>query len=299
VTTVNLVNPFWGNVVSAGPHQYWRLRGASTAQDLYMEIAVLAMAATPGGADQCTGGTAITGGVGGEVWDFADRAFGVPGNYAQGYNATGLNEAWIGYEFTAPVFVREIRITANVAVRGVRAGFIDASDDGVTWTVIGMIFDGSNYASAGDTKTFSILPIATSRATARVWGVDVYANGGGWSSIAELEFMTSAGGADLCVGGVPWASRATVGDVPFRGFDDDNGTFWQAGIGVVEGRLQYTFATAPNPTHMALRARSAALSDTPTAWRVQYTLDGITWTTVRDVSGETGWSASERRVYAL
>lgn len=296
MTTVNLVNPFWeAPAVSAGPHEYWRLRPAG-AEDEYMEITLIEMAATPGGANQCTGGTAVT-----SDWTNPSQAFAGALDWAERFNTIGIDTTWIGYQFTAPVSVREIRLTASPTRpdRCPRVAFVDSSDDGVTWTPRGWIFDAAVYPAGSATKTFEVLPLATSQATARFWGVDVYGNGGGWTTIAELEFMTSAGGASLCVGGVAWGSRFRIGNPTDYGFDGTNTTAWQAGTGIVEGRLQYAFPSAPNPTHMALQARSAFLTDTPTDWRIQYTLDGITWTTVRDVSGETGWTASERRVFAF
>ena len=49
----------------------------------------------------------------------------------------------------------------------------------------------------------------------------------------------------------------------------------------------------------AIRARSDANDGTPAAWTLEGSNDGVSWTVLDTVTGETGWSNGEQRAYTV
>lgn len=294
---VTLINSFL-ETPPAPSATYWRIRPFG-GQDSYVEIADLAMAATIGGADQCSGGSAITGG-----FTDAANAFDGTASYATTFGTlTGLDALWIGYAFASAVTVESVRLQANtVPARAPQAFFLDYSlNSGSTWVPYRFAITAATYSS-GETKTFTLLPLPTTKAAALIWSMNVSATPSGFAGVVALNFRASSGGANLSEGAVPWCSRAgvdfgTYGPAKYA-FDANAATFWYAGAAT--GRLIACHTSAPNPSYMAVQARPSFTTDTPSAWTTEYTLDGITWTqSGAGQSGQVAWAGGEIREYAI
>ncbi|HLP67180.1 MAG TPA: discoidin domain-containing protein [Rhizobium sp.] len=179
------------------------------------------MAATFGGADQCSGGTAI-----------ASSEF--SGTYAAAYafdassanfwvSAGGMPGAWIGYDFGAPTVVKEIKLLPRPSLPNEApwSGYADYWD-GAAWQVAWWLEPGA-WAD-GVTKTLR-QPATGSRWRVRV----VYSSTGSNPGFAEVKMRTSPGGADQCSGGNPISSPSySSGYYPTNGYDGNTATEWAA-----------------------------------------------------------------------
>ena len=120
-------------------HSYWRFHISAAASGAYASVAGIEFRASPGGADQCFGGTAL-----------ADSYYSAGYEPAKAFdhdNATVWASAstfphWIGYQFPAPVSVAEAAIIATPYAYGDSPRLecpkdftIEWSDDGTAWTV--------------------------------------------------------------------------------------------------------------------------------------------------------------------
>lgn len=124
--------------LGASAHKYWRIYWTAAATGYGgAQAGEIEFRATPGGADQCVGGTAI-GSVEYPPYTFA-KAF--DGLYAAPSDSwsNGLTTAighWIGYNFSVPVVVSEFWFYPSTAVTAPSnpTGFaLEYSDDGTTW----------------------------------------------------------------------------------------------------------------------------------------------------------------------
>ncbi len=133
---VNALIGFGADDAGDGPHLHWRvLVNAVAAAGTRVLIGDLDMRATPGGADQCNGGTPYAS----SSWSSftSDR----------GFNNNTTNDGWISnygdyvgswlaYQFAAPVFVQEVVWYGTVlfGTTTMTAFTLQFSDDGVAWT---------------------------------------------------------------------------------------------------------------------------------------------------------------------
>jgi hypothetical protein len=265
------------------------------------EINEIEMSATPSGADQFYGGTATT-----NEFSLAESAFEDDDDFAAffvwGVFSEPLDGIWLAYEFPAPVSVRELRLKASATNldRVPTAVVLQSSDDGSTWRTVDFLVEPTTY-TALQTKTFAVSPVYPEllRENARAWRLNVSANnGGGNTAIGELEFRATSGGASLCAGGVGMSSKGPSTPTTYAAaFDGNTGTkFMAAGV----WRLWYNFPAITDPAYVAVRApHEFADSDSPRDFTIEWTVDGVTWTTAATITSQTGWTNSEIREFAL
>lgn len=96
------------------------------------------------------------------------------------------------------------------------------------------------------------------------------------------------------------SSNAGAGFTSDRAVDDDNATYWAANS-TVTAWWQYDFGASNEKTlrRIDIRARDAGPQNSPSDFTIQYSNDGSTWTTVLTVTGETGWTASQLRLFTF
>ena len=141
-----------------GSHAYWRFVSMAADSDDAVCFAEIEFRATPGGADQATGGTPTAS----SVWTasnpdlFAANAF--DDNPATIWSAeNNTNYAWLRYQFASPVEVAEVAITArnDVAADTSPGEFaIQYSDDGTTWTTAWVVLGETGW-SLGQTRVYT------------------------------------------------------------------------------------------------------------------------------------------------
>jgi hypothetical protein len=267
-------------------------------------LAEVEMAASVGGADLCVGGTAI-----------GYNAVGSPDDLFDNNNATECNFAGqdvdisgIGYEFTAGVSIAQVRWRSAGSGRGAAAPtafVVQGSDDGTTWYTYEVV---SGLSSAADSTNYS----ATVGSTARVTGLG-RTNAIGWRvnitdnqsasivQLAEVIFAGTVSGATLCTGGgatADWSFHA-FGRYPSNAFDGNTGTQWSTGTVTNNGRIGYIFPAPTDAAELRMTNGSTDPSGAPKDFTVQYTEDGVTWTTVLTQTGITGWAPGTYKAFTL
>lgn len=135
-----------------GSHVYWRLESPTTSNGASVtSIAEAEMRATPGGSDQCTGGTATAS----STFSTQVASLGFDNSGAT-YWASNELYGWLRYQFASAVSVAEVTMTSrNDASWAQIPGVIGVrySDDGTTWTTA---FRGAGASWAqGVTRTFT------------------------------------------------------------------------------------------------------------------------------------------------
>lgn len=140
--------------------------------------------------------------------------------------------------------------------------------------------------------------------SARYWRVLCTANGGGDNvAIAELEMYESGFGRNVCSGGTASASSefsfAYSADEAFSGnlYDElgNSAVIWASGTFTGSEWLRYDFGAGVSRSIVAIGVHgrlTSAANQNPTAFSVQYSSDGTTWTTAWSESGLT-WGGYE------
>ena len=148
-----------GSAAPVGAFRYWRLRAGDNHADTYFSIAEIEMAASAGGANECTPGQTI---FGDQRSSFpATQAFDgiVGGNNCWSISrgaSDAIADAWIGQDFSTAYDLHELRLTARAD------GFythmpmsfaVECSMDGVFWQVAWVETDLAPW-SAAETRSF-------------------------------------------------------------------------------------------------------------------------------------------------
>lgn len=124
--------------------------------------------------------------------------------------------------------------------------------------------------------------------------------------IAEIQFATSVGGANVATGGVVSASSEfSVTYAPSKAFDANTTTYWSpanGGFAAYNGTyyttgeyIQYVFASAVDLVEMKITAMSSLY---PLSLALFWSDDGVKWTFQKAFTGLT-WSASETKTFDL
>lgn len=302
ITSFNLIDPYR---FGSAPHSYWRVYVTDNNGDVtWITANEIEMRATPGGADQCSGGTVIKSNE--AFGNEATKAFDNNNATAWGYNVN--NNQWIGYQFTSPVMVQQILLRVGQAgdaaptLRAPKNCKVEYSDDGVAWA------ESFSFVHMPNVDYDFLYP-ASSPASGyhRCWRIYCSDNNGDgtWIGLQEVELRATASAADQTAppGNIDGTSngRAIASN---RGSTLDefnafaNSTLrWMTNVSVTNQWVGYVFPAA-------VKVEEVQLTGLPTPARspknmlVQYSDDLVTWTTQKTLAAQTGWSASEVRVLA-
>lgn len=142
--------------------------------------------------------------------------------------------------------------------------------------------------------------VATGVVSARYWRfVFSENNQSSNTAAAEIELRNTAG-ADLTGSGTA-SDNGNIGSQYTAAslFDNNNTTMWNAGR-TDDNYIQYDFGSPQEIGSYTVRARNDSfLSDSPRAWALFCSNDGVTWILVHAISEQTAWASSEQRVYWL
>jgi hypothetical protein len=308
VTTVNLLNPFWFGTPAI--HSYWRLYILAVGNGDVVRIQELEMAATAGGANQCTGGTA-------SASSFFDGTK-VPANAFDGTNTEWMAaetaapnlggggwDEWVQYEFPAPVGVAEIRIRgSDLVTNGSPYAFtLLGSNDGVNWTAYLQVFGETSW-SLDEQRTYAVpsTPIDLSAAP-RIWFIEVVANDGGtggWG-VTEIALADSAAGASIATGGKAISQPWFIVLPPLQAFDGSSFTeYGSNGGNYRSGFIAYELVTGSALHEVRITSRAGiAASQAPRTFNIKSSVDGYHFTTERAVASSSGWGSAETRTFVL
>ena len=124
-------------------------------------------------------------------------------------------------------------------------------------------------------------------ATHSYWSLNITAvfDGVSQASMTELEMYDSVGGVNLCTGGTASSTSEALGYPPANAF---NGVligtdYWQAINATLPQRLIYQFVSPVDL--VSYQIWSSDFEDRPTDWTLDYSDDGISWTTAATVTG--------------
>jgi hypothetical protein len=146
-------------------HTWWRILITANNSDTYCALDEIEMRTTPGGVDQCIGGTAIASSSYTGDWgpdNCFDDVFG-GGQGSSWSSATGASfPHWIGYHFSSSVEITEVLLAFPMAGDGgvriaqsPRDFAIQWSDDGITWTTTST-FRGLNPMAFSEKRIYSL-----------------------------------------------------------------------------------------------------------------------------------------------
>lgn len=124
----------------------------------------------------------------------------------------------------------------------------------------------------------------------------------GYASIAEIEMRATAGGVDQCTGGTASASSTLGGAPASSAFDNNPATFWATSNGgKIPSWIRYQFPSAVVVSEVTIQARTGGQNDvnqTPSAFEVQHSSNGVDWTTLSSHTPPT-WAAGEIRAFLV
>lgn len=122
------------------------------------------------------------------------------------------------------------------------------------------------------------------------------------TSLGELQFRATVGGASLCTGGTASSSSDfDTSHAAAKAFDGTSSTIWSSVVGGVPAWLEYAMATASVVNQVVIAARddtTSTFGQTPKDFTVQSSTDGgTTWNDEWSVTGQTGWTIGEIRTF--
>lgn len=273
-------------------HRYWRIRtltqnGGGFSSNLLVLLTEVEMRVSIGGADQCTGGTAI-GQNGFATGSGEDPASAFDNNTAtwwQGWvNNTADNTrprpCFIGYDFGAgnEKDIIEVGIAAHATYldRTPRTFVVESSDDNVAWA-----FEWLSTPKTWPNNTMRSFAKPTAQASNRYWMLYSRRHEreawNGNLSVAELKFYEA--GVDVTSGG------SGIGDVNFSGtttpakaFDADTNSYY-ASLYTDEAWIGYDFGSGVNRdiNRVDFRARADFDGQAVQAGQLFYSQDGVSW----------------------
>ena len=154
---------------------------------------------------------------------------------------------------------------------------------------------------AAGTATGSGAGQADSHPTARYWRLYITANDGmTYSEVNAIEMSASAFGANIATGGTPIASSAFGASVAANAFDGSLTTAWTSATTSLPQWIGYDFGVGNARTIRAIGihgSNSGYTARSPKNFDVQYSADGVNWTTAWSVTNATGWGANEYRFF--
>lgn len=275
--------------------RYWRLFINSPVGGTsdYSEISELEMFTLIGGSDVTTGGTPIASSAfGGSV---AANAFdGTKPGGSVWISGAASAPQWIGYDFGAgnPQAIVAIAISISGSTgRAPRDFQVEYSADGSTWLSANWVVTGQIDWTGSQTRTYT-KPTGPSDPK-RMWRLNVTdtVSSGDYVQIAELEFNVNGAGAPrsgFILGGSGYFGTA----FPSFAFDGSTGgTNWISPNQTKPHWIGYDYGVGRNVNSVTITATDG--NRAPKNFDIQYSQDGITWTTEWSVAGATWPSATQ------
>lgn len=147
--------------------------------------------------------------------------------------------------------------------------------------------------------SFGIVPPAPVSFGHAWWRLNITAkNGSTVVAVGELEFRATVGGADQANGGTASASGTFSGFTPGGAFDNTGTTAWASASSALPQWIAYHFTAPVVVKQILVMSRDSGASDqNPTAWDVQFSDDGTTWTTAWSNTTASAWAANESRTF--
>lgn len=175
-----------------------------------------------------------------------------------------------------------------------------SDDDFVTFNCYG-VWAGLSAWSATQTRSFSLrAAIPNTIENATMWRARGTAVGTGTlMSCAELMFATTPGGATLTTNGTPFQEDSASGETCKLAFDGNPLTWWGSNNdGASDDYLGYAWPTPPMPVECRYQSRTSFANQAPTAGAIEWSADGVNFTSANTFTGLT-WASAEIKSFTL
>lgn len=131
------------SAVAKTGYRYWRIN--ATAGNSHISIGELEFSESVGGTNGCVGGEAISNG----DWPTLLKEYAFDGSFTDPSWAAAVGTAgWLGYRFTAPMAIREARISARSGSNQSPRDFtVEYSEDGTLWQVAASFTNVTSWPS--------------------------------------------------------------------------------------------------------------------------------------------------------
>lgn len=222
---------------------------------------------------------------------------------------------WIGYDYGVGNDVDSITITATDGNRAPKDFDIQYSQDGSSWTTEWSVtgatwgsstqtFNNNNIKAsallqgAGSTVVDATLPSTIT--SARYWRLNVSAvNGGGYTELTELGWITSYDGVVIpASGGAVISSSAYGGLVADRLYDNNYDTVWTSADTSSPQWAGYDFGSSMPIAGVRLTGPTSGwAARAPKDFTIEYSDNGSSWTVLFSVTDQTSWGNIERRQF--
>ena len=226
-------------------------------------------------------------------------------------------DAWLAYDFGAgnDKTISGVRYRSRAQSSGVNQGprfaVLQYSSDGSAWTTLFRIVNTVVYSASGTTVDW--VDKAKYSGGHRYWRLNVTeTQNSGRFSIQQttlhvgddtgVDIVTNAGQGvmgDGITSSAPVLPRFWVG----KAMDQESGTRFSDGTTAGTGQIVWDFGpvNAPDVTDLTLISTDASFgaNEAPIDFTLDYSDNGSTWTTALTVTGDTGWTQNETRIYNL
>ena len=296
----------WGVAVNAGLEtitaQHWRLR--ITAWNSFPSISGLEFAKL--GEEMPSIPTASASSTNAGAPNGADGAF--DGNVANWWGPTTAVESWIAGDFGAPIEVNVARFMGrNGTIQYPTAAVVEYSDNGMDWTsartVSGLVAapNAGFFDKSVSGRWFKQIPLDVVPADSKcLWRLRITAFNLS-ASIAKLEFRESLGGPQI-LASPPKAhdpSPLNYGTMPPESaLDGSASTFW-AGNSSPNGIIFEMDNRSVDVAQISITVRNDGGDNfqVPETFSLDWSDDGVTWTTVQTWSPGQTWTAGETKTF--
>lgn len=275
-------------------HTYWRLMIGATDSGTTLTLAQFELRATTGGTNLAVASPGnMAGGTPTAQTSFNAVANAFDGDVSTYWGGGGTLPNWLRYTFPVANDIVLYTITGSTSWAGWEptAWTLEYSTNGgSTWTVADTR-SGQSWTS-GEKKSYTLTSVGGGGAVD--WRLNFSAAGtAAYGFMSEVEFLTGAG-SNLPA---TTASTTTSGSPAGNATDANNATAWSAAASTTSGWIAYHFTAAQDIVEHAVTAPAATMTNAPKNWTIQYSDDGVTWTTAAIVGGQTGWTTNEQRVF--
>lgn len=280
-------------------HRYWRIKVNANGGATYTLLCEVKMYLR-GTATPATGGTASASGVNGT--NTAAKAIdGLTTTYWEYQNSNVWPQWWqVDYGAGNAKDIGSIDISSYSSFpTEMPTDFeIQWSDDGATFT---SVFRAQNLSAWSTSQTLSFPVPDTVDANYYAYRLNVSAvNGGTFLSIAEFALRETAGGDSLATGRARIYSTQSGTFLANNAFDSSLTTTWETASGTTTGSIGIILPAKVAPVEFVLSCRSTTGREAtmPMNFSLQGSTDGVTWTSIRAITSETGWTAGQSRTYS-
>lgn len=280
-------------------HKYWRVVNVDLAGGSYFEVSELRLCHAGAAVDASATISSSVAPTSGSIGTLID---GNPSTRCYWPESETLNPAfWIKWEFATAQDVSGVQQAGfDTSTRFAKAMTLQWSDNNVSWTTEGRTtletYPGNN--TLGPVQSIAALPAGAHR----FWRFHVTEVDGSTThaSVGEIELF-AAGSADLTLGLGARVTQSGDGSVGggSAAVDDSSGSEtgssqplpWWLAVDLVGG--------AAAVDAFSIRAQRVVPNRTPKNFTLQFSDDGLSWTTKDTFTNQTGWAEFEKRTFTV